>query len=635
MVDAAGPPEVPSGFHGGVAFAAADASRVCQSLENLRLDVEAVFDKHRELLLKPTSLPQRSIPPTLASTDKGQDLLFHPVGIQQTPRTSRGSDETELYLKRPIALPNPRMSVASTMSVGSVENMPISMRRLKRERDSFMNESNTPNWMHTLVEETQTRAPTEIQRQMSARLNRSFTPRRQSSNDFIPRLVRRTDFELVRAMMMILDAMLVVWEMQDAARRATSSLHSTPDGIRDTVFFTVLLDTSCVLFMFDLCLRFAAGQFDPINSAAKGWQTFQVVVVIAQLLQTIGQHSHRHQRSHSRFRVVLAMFSTLRLARVLSLVIVTDVIRQHRSFRELRIMVLSLTGAVKSMVWSSLLVFMILLIFGTVLSEGALAFLTQNGPPAVGGLEGSAAPLWARFGSLFDAVLTLFQVISGGVDWEVLWQNLGTLGWEFRGLLLLYIGFSLIAVLNVVTAVMFESTLLRCKADRGLAVQSELIEKRDYLTAMRDLFEELDDENAGEISQEQMRRRMKEPEIGAYFSQLGVDSDQVGKLFHLLDSNKSGTLDSEEFMFGCLKLRGEAKRVDVAVLHRELIWMHEALEILTKQMRLSTVSSNAPTCISQPACTQFEGGDVSNLPGVPGTKHVGKQDFDCGTEFIR
>merc|ERR1712203_892960 len=101
--------------------------------------------------------------------------------------------------------------------------------------------------------------------------------------------------------------------------------------------------------------------------------------------------------------------------------------------------------------------------------------------------------------------------------------------------------------------------------------------KRDFLMAMRKVFEELDVDEDGGITVEELRGRMQEPEIGAYFSQMGVDSDQVGKLFHLLDSNRSGTLDSEEFMFGCLKFRGEAKRLDVAVLHRELSWIHDAL----------------------------------------------------------
>ncbi|CAK0850456.1 unnamed protein product [Prorocentrum cordatum] len=221
------------------------------------------------------------------------------------------------------------------------------------------------------------------------------------------------------------------------------------------------------------------------------------------------------------------MQSKLRLARVLSLVVVTGVISQHRSFRELRIVMLSLTVAVKAMLWSSLLVFMILLIFGTVLSEGALAFLTRDRPPRAGALDESLEPLGARFGSLLDAVLTLFQVISGGVDWELPWQRLGTLGWGFRGVLLLCIVFSLIALMNVATAVI-ECTMLRCNADRGMAVQSELIEKRDYLITLKKVFDELDDSKVGDIIQDQFGRRMEDPEIGAYFRQRGVDSALVG-----------------------------------------------------------------------------------------------------------
>ncbi|CAK0828460.1 unnamed protein product [Prorocentrum cordatum] len=619
MADAEDPREAPSGPSGDASSAVADAPRLLDALESLRLDVEAVFDRHRGLWPKAPGPPERPRPPVLGPADRGQDLPSHPVGLQLPPRTS----ERRVF---PVVPTEQRLSVASRISLETVDSMPPSLRGLRRERESIHTEGSVRNWMRGLVEETQARSQplTEIHRRMSvmsAKLNQNFRPARSGSADFIPRLVKRTEFDIARIILMILDVVLVAWDMQDAANRATSSLHSSA-GIDDTVLFTVLQDLSCVLFVLDLCFRFAAGQLNPINSDGRGWQRFQVVVVVAQLLQAIGQHSHRHQRSSSRFRTSLAMLSTLRLARVLSLVLVTDVIRRHRFFRELRIMVLSLTGAVKAMVWSSLLVLMILLIFGTVLSEGALAFVAQNGPPAADAPDGSAA-LLARFGSLFDAVLTLFQVITGGVDWEVVWKNLDPLGWGFQGLLLLYIGFSLIALLNVLTAVMIESTLLRCKSDRGLAVQSAIMEKRDYIAAMKKVFRELDDEGNGEISQGQMQRRMQQPEVGAYFSQLGVDSDQVGKLFFLLDSNKNGTVDLEEFMLGCLKLRGDATRLDVAVLYREVQWMHEALEILGKQL-----SSCSPKGARKTATfvADVAGGRGSILPGAA-------SDWD--SEFVR
>lgn len=68
----------------------------------------------------------------------------------------------------------------------------------------------------------------------------------------------------------------------------------------------------------------------------------------------------------------------------------------------------------------------------------------------------------------------------------------------------------------------------------------------------------------------------------------------------MLDSSKSITLNSQQFMKGCLKVRDEAKRIDLAVLHRELVWIHEALEILTKSLthKDSMRSSAAESCNS-------------------------------------
>ncbi|CAK0838250.1 unnamed protein product [Prorocentrum cordatum] len=551
---------------GGVPAAGADAACVRQSLERLRLDMEAVFDKHRELWRQ---YPDASSGPRAAvaeSADRVPDQVLHHHHHPISPKKVRFRDTGRTVVEH----------ISSNRSAKSDEGM-TRIRKLQTERNLFLTQEDK-NWMHTLVTSSHKSWISRCSMWLPGSRIGTFSSVRKTT-DFVSKLVRHPGYQLARGMMMLLDAVLVVWEMQYAAQRATSSIHNSLGGIEDATILSAFMDISCVMFVTDLLLGFTAGLLDPTISTGHGWQDFHVVVVIAQLLQTIGQHSHQHQRSYSQFRVVLAMLSTLRLARLLSLVLVTDVIRQHPFFRELRIMIHSLTGAVKGFLWSSLLIFTILLIFGTVLSEGTLAFLVQSGG------EDSSAGLQARFGSLFLAVLTLFQAVSGGVDWHEVWQILDALGWGYRGVFLLYIGFSFLTLLNVVTAVLIEGTLMRCTTDRGLVVQSELMAKRDFLQAMRKVFRELDVDEDGDITVEELRGRMKEPEIGAYFSQLGVDSDQVGKLFLLLDRDKSGTLDPEEFMFGCLKLRGAAKNLDVAVLHQEVQWIHETLEIVVANLK--------------------------------------------------
>jgi len=504
----------------------------------------------------------------------------HPTSPKRARLRDAGRTFAESDVKR----------VSSNKSGRSDEAM-ARIRKLQKERTTFLTQEDK-SWMHTLLPSSHHSWINRCSTRLPGSKLGDFSSVRKTT-DLVSKLVRHPGYQLARGMMMVLDAVLVVWEMQYAAQRATSGIHNGLGGIEDATMLSACMDISCVIFVTDLLLGCTAGLSDPTISTGHGWQYFHVVVVIAQLFQTIGQHSHRHQRSYSQFRVVLAMLSTLRLARLLSLVLVTDVIRQHRFFRELRIMVHALAGAVKVLLWSSLLIFMILLIFGTVLSEGALAFLIRNevaAADAPGGArpaQGAPAELQGRFGSLFGAVLTLFQSMSGGLDWEQAWQAVGVLGWGYRSVYLLFICFSLFAMLNVVTAVFIESTMARSMSDRGLVVQNELMEKKDFLTGMRTIFRELDVDADGELTNEELRRRMLEPEIGAYFSQLGMDVDEVGKLFFLLDRDKSGAIDPEEFMFGCLKFRGEAKSLDIAVMHQQVLWIHEALKVVVSALGIS------------------------------------------------
>ncbi|CAK0870207.1 unnamed protein product [Prorocentrum cordatum] len=493
------------GSCGGVPATGADAACVRQSLECLRLDMEAVFDKHKELWRQHPAASSGPRAPMTEPAYRVPDQVLRDHQHPTSPKRARLRDAGRTFAESDVK------RVSSNKSGRSDEAM-ARIRKLQKERTTFLTQEDK-SWMHTLLPSSHHSWINRCSTRLPGSKLGDFSSVRKTT-DLVSKLVRHPGYQLARGMMMVLDAVLVVWEMQYAAQRATSGIHNGLGGIEDATMLSACMDISCVIFVTDLLLGCTAGLSDPTISTGHGWQYFHVVVVIAQLFQTIGQHSHRHQRSYSQFRVVLAMLSTLRLARLLSLVLVTDVIRQHPFFRELRIMIHSLTGAVKGFLWSGLLIFTILLIFGTVLSEGALAFLVQGGGEDAS--AGPAAPLQARFGSLFLAVLTLFQAMSGGVDWHEVWQILDALGWGYRGVFLLYIGFSFLTLLNVVTAVFIEGTMMRCTTDRGLVVQSELMAKRDFLQAMRKVFQELDVDEDGDITVEELRGRMQEPEIGAY-----------------------------------------------------------------------------------------------------------------------
>ncbi|CAK0870447.1 unnamed protein product [Prorocentrum cordatum] len=460
---------------------------VPEALERLMLDVEEVLDRHRVLC---GDSPARS---SAYSVCRVQPVCGSAPGLLQTPPpmitpappqadaaehvvvVTKPSSPLEVLSASPPAgspvRPESRPSRGSSVGSGTWARSPthsrrersrVSSRKTAREtstssgatdavaeaasrlrNNGFTRGDTGRNWMHTLVEDSSTSMSQRwsLVARWGSRVSDAAAriyegaSRATAGSARARKLVRHPAYQLARAMVIVLDAVLVVCEMESAGQRASSGPYYSAASVDDVVIFTVLLDISCGCVVVDHLLRFVAGEVGAAYSAGAGWQSFHAVVAVTQLLQTIAHHSHRHQRS-SQFRVVLAMLSTLRLARVLSVVLVTSVIRQHRFFRELRIMVHALAGAVKVLLWSSLLIFTFLLIFGVVLSEGTLAFLVEHEWPTTDDVPGD---LQDRFGSLFDAVLTLFQSMSGGVDWEGVWNGLGAVGAFYRGVYLIFI----------------------------------------------------------------------------------------------------------------------------------------------------------------------------------------------------
>merc|ERR1712232_1414521 len=63
---------------------------------------------------------------------------------------------------------------------------------------------------------------------------------------------------------------------------------------------------------------------------------------------------------------------------------------------------------------------------------------------------------------------------------------------------------------------------------------------------------------------------MGDEKIKAYFMSLDIDVSSATKVFNLLDQEKTGNVELEKFVGGCLKYRGTAKNVDVAILSEKV-----------------------------------------------------------------
>merc|ERR1711933_716185 len=112
-------------------------------------------------------------------------------------------------------------------------------------------------------------------------------------------------------------------------------------------------------------------------------------------------------------------------------------------------------------------------------------------------------------------------------------------------------------MMNVVTGVFVDSVLVSAKRDKDHMLVSnarELLRGVDGNRMTIQIFED----------------KVGSQEMQDFFKGIDVDASEAKAVFRLLDTDESGEIDAEEFLSGCIRLRGPARALDAAVMLREI-----------------------------------------------------------------
>jgi Ca2+-binding EF-hand superfamily protein len=170
-------------------------------------------------------------------------------------------------------------------------------------------------------------------------------------------------------------------------------------------------------------------------------------------------------------------------------------------------------------------------------------------------------------------MMTLFKCLTNGIDWDELTDPLGNIGIFWVGLLMLFIAFGIFVFLNVVTGVFCQTAMDAAAHDHEMLIQSQVANKTMYIKRIKQLFRKLDDNDSGVITVTEMEKAMADQEVADYFKSLDIDTEDAWTLFKLLDTDETNAIDLEEFVLGCLRLKGTARSIDIAKLMHEHQWM--------------------------------------------------------------
>merc|ERR1711870_43656 len=96
-------------------------------------------------------------------------------------------------------------------------------------------------------------------------------------------------------------------------------------------------------------------------------------------------------------------------------------------------------------------------------------------------------------------------------------------------------------------------------------------------------FHEADTDKSGMLSWEEFSEHLQDDKVKAYFQALELDVSQARGLFKLLDIDGNNQVGLNEFLDGCMRLKGQAKSIDVnMLLYENRRLMRKIGEILDK-----------------------------------------------------
>ncbi|CAK9101489.1 Voltage-dependent calcium channel type A subunit alpha-1 [Durusdinium trenchii] len=102
--------------------------------------------------------------------------------------------------------------------------------------------------------------------------------------------------------------------------------------------------------------------------------------------------------------------------------------------------------------------------------------------------------------------------------------------------------------------------------------------------ALQQIFQEIDRDQENEVSFEDVKTAIASGELADFLESIGISTNDVWTLFMLLDSDRKGSIDLDEFVSGCMQLHGPAKSLQMAKMSYENKLTRQAIKSLSQDI---------------------------------------------------
>eukprot|EP00929_Paragymnodinium_shiwhaense_P122736 TRINITY_DN9573_c0_g1_i1.p1 TRINITY_DN9573_c0_g1~~TRINITY_DN9573_c0_g1_i1.p1 ORF type:complete len:706 (-),score=214.91 TRINITY_DN9573_c0_g1_i1:550-2667(-) len=293
------------------------------------------------------------------------------------------------------------------------------------------------------------------------------------------------------------------------------------------------------------------------------WNIFDTCLVASQGMEFVMDLLFSELVSTHAVRQLLAV----RVVRLLRFLRLLRVLRSMQFFMELRIMCKLAVETTRSLTWAMALLGLVVYLAGVLLTDQITGHR---------GEDGGSVPedVFEHFGTLDRTMLTLYQSITGGIIWGApLLKLAAVVSPIVVPLFCGFIAFWSFAMANVVSSLCVEQALTISQE----AHEDAMVEAVNSIFMRRGL-------TGGFTYMEFQALLDQHPEMHALFKAINVDSSESTLLFRLLDDNNDGFVDYEEFCNGAVRLRGNARSLELAMFVKDATNMFNSLSTKMKTM---------------------------------------------------
>jgi len=345
-------------------------------------------------------------------------------------------------------------------------------------------------------------------------------------------------FQLIIGLVIIVNALFIGLETD----------MNTPDGslYEDELWF-IMENIFVIIFVLEMIVKIACHR---CNYFKQMWNITDFTLVMMAIVDVWIMKALQSEGS-------LKSFSVLRVIRMLRL---ARLIRLLKVFKELWLVVSGLIESMKTLGWVSVLLVLFVYVCGIFLTMqvGHNPERYEEYKKLSGGWDHEE-----YFGTVARSMYSLFQILtldswSSGIARHVMTNQP-----EMMFFFLVFLLFTHYGLLNLVVGVIVENTLSAARNNEEKIRQEQDKEQKRTLEHLKDIFKLADEDGSGDLDRGEFFRCLTNPEVEKKMKLINLPVAEAKNLFSILDADGQGSLSIDEFIGGCLRLKGSAKSKDL------------------------------------------------------------------------